>query len=194
MFLIVVFIVGVLIGSRLRVGSKSVLFGVHCWAIHPWFVALAWWKLYGFPFDPRLWVAFLVHDLGYFGKPNMDGIEGQTHPELGGRIMARLFGQEWGDFTRLHSRYYARIEGKPVSKLCAADKLATSLTPAWIYVPLGTLTGEIDEYMALPGSVEAMRTGEHDGTRRGWFRWIQSHFVLAAQGTAKLDPPLQSHK
>ena len=71
----------------MKTGTKSVLFGAHCFFIHPWFVAAAWWKLYGFPRDPRLWIAFFVHDLGYLGKPNMDGVEGETHIELGARIM-----------------------------------------------------------------------------------------------------------
>ncbi len=31
------------------VGTKSILFGVHNLVIHPVPVALAWWKLYGFP-------------------------------------------------------------------------------------------------------------------------------------------------
>jgi len=71
----------------LRVGTKSVLFGAHCFLIHPVFVLIAWIRLYGFPVDPRIWIAFFVHDLGYLGKPNMDGKEGETHPELGARIM-----------------------------------------------------------------------------------------------------------
>src|SRR5258708_5910867 len=75
----------------MTIGTKSILFGAHQFLIHPWFVAAAWWKLYGFPFDPRLWVAFFVHDLGYWGKPNMDGAEGETHVELGANIMSALF-------------------------------------------------------------------------------------------------------
>lgn len=75
----------------MKIGTKSVLFGAHCFLIHPWFVVAAWWKLYGFPWDPRLWIAFFVHDLGYIGKPNMDGPEGETHVELGARIMGWLF-------------------------------------------------------------------------------------------------------
>jgi hypothetical protein len=75
----------------MKIGTKSVLFGAHCFFLHPWFVAYAWWKLYGFPFDPRLWVAFFVHDLGYIGKPNMDGEEGEMHPYKGALIMNRLF-------------------------------------------------------------------------------------------------------
>lgn len=75
----------------MKVGTKSVLFGAHCFFIHPWYVAWAWWRLYGFPFDPRLWVAFFVHDLGYWGMPNMDGKEGERHPHLGAGIMGWLF-------------------------------------------------------------------------------------------------------
>ncbi len=75
----------------MQIGTKSVLFGAHCFFLHPFFVAWAWWKLYGFPWDPRLWAAFILHDIGYWGKPNMDGPEGETHPEVGARIMGRLF-------------------------------------------------------------------------------------------------------
>src|SRR5437868_6582638 len=56
----------------MRVGTKSVLFGAHCFGIHFLFIALAWWKLYGFPWDPRLWLAFYLHDVGYLQKPYMD--------------------------------------------------------------------------------------------------------------------------
>jgi hypothetical protein len=75
----------------MKIGTKSLLFGVHQFAIHPWFVALAWRRLYGFPWDPRLWVSFFVHDLGYWGKPNMDGPEGETHPFTGAAVMGALF-------------------------------------------------------------------------------------------------------
>lgn len=84
------------------IGTRSILYGVHCFFIHPWFVALGWWKLYGFPFDPRLWVAFFVHDLGYWGKPNMDGEEGEAHPFTGAAIMGALFDvRGWkGDYCK----------------------------------------------------------------------------------------------
>ena len=79
----------------MRVGTKSVLFGAHQFLIHPFILAIAWWRLYGFPWDIRLWVAFFVHDLGYIGKPNMDGPEGESHPELGANIMHFLFDWSW---------------------------------------------------------------------------------------------------
>ena len=37
----------------MKIGTRSVLFGAHQFATHPWFVAAAWWRLYGFPWDPR---------------------------------------------------------------------------------------------------------------------------------------------
>jgi hypothetical protein len=75
----------------MRTGTKSILFGAHCWFIHPFFVALAWNKLYGPPRDWRLWVAFFVHDLGYWNLPNMDGDEGERHAEWGADLMHRWF-------------------------------------------------------------------------------------------------------
>ena len=146
----------------MRLGTKSVLFGAHCFFLHPWFVAWGWWKLYGFPFDPRLWVAFFVHDLGYLGKPNMDGPEGETHPVLGAQIMHCLFDDKytivaedevhpesfrWHDFSLYHSRYYAKANHAQPSRLCFADKLSFALTPAWLYLPMVTATGEIREYL-----------------------------------------------
>ncbi len=76
---------------KIPVGTRSVLFGAHCFWIHPWFVAAAWWKLFGFPRDWRLWIAFFVHDLGYVGKPDMDGDEGERHVEWGANLMHRWF-------------------------------------------------------------------------------------------------------
>src|SRR5262245_27234396 len=95
----------------LSVGTRSLLFGVHQFILHPFFVALAWWNLYGFPGDPRLWVAFLVHDLGYWGARNMDGQDGKLHPQAGGDIMKKLFGPRWGDLCRYHSRHYSKLMG-----------------------------------------------------------------------------------
>jgi hypothetical protein len=133
----------------MKVGTKSVIFGVHAVLIHPFFVACAWWRLFGFPWDPRLWLAFLVHDVGYFGCPNMEGPEGQRHVVLGGQIMGWLFGPQWRDFVFGHSRHWAESAGKGYSKLCLADKLAFVLTPAWLYIPMARLSGELREYMRV---------------------------------------------
>jgi len=131
----------------MKVGTKSVIFGAHSFLIHPFFVAAAWWKLYGFPWDPRLWAAFFFHDIGYLGKPNMDSIEGERHVLLGGRIMGWVCGAKWRDFMLCHSRHWAKRLSKPYSKLCVADKLAFVMTPAWLYLPMARASGELAEYM-----------------------------------------------
>jgi len=135
----------------MRVGTKSILWGVHAFWLHPWFVALAWWKLYGVPLDLRLWVAFFVHDLGYLGKRKMDDADGERHPEFGARIMLRLFGQEWHDLCLYHSRFYAKRAGVAPSRLCMADKLVPSLEPWWLYLPRAWLSGELWEYLSMAG-------------------------------------------
>jgi hypothetical protein len=89
----------------MKVGTKSILFGAHCFLIHPIFVFIAWCQLYGFPYDPRIWIAFFVHDLGYWGKPNMDGPEGEKHVELGAKIMS-IFGHRWRDLS-----LYSKVTG-----------------------------------------------------------------------------------
>jgi hypothetical protein len=226
----------------MKIGTKSVLFGAHCFLLHPWFVLWAWIKLYGFPWDPRLWVAFFVHDLGYWGKPNMDGPEGETHVELGAKIMGWLFdwkkterdqtskpgehrigdfyqggiifyldpggksgliakgkkpiirfikSTKWADFSRYHSRFYAKKDGVNPSRLCMADKLAICLEPAWFYLLRVNLSGEIREYMKLAQSrIEANEKvnkyesmGLNSSDQKAWFhgmrsyllRWVEEH-------------------
>ena len=129
----------------MRLGTKTVLFGFHQFLLHPIFVAVAWWKLYGFPSDLRLWLAFCVHDLGYLGKKSLDDADGETHPELGAKLM-RVFGEEWSELVLLHSRFYAKRLGKPVSRLCMADKLGICLYPKWLWLGLTKLSGEWSDY------------------------------------------------
>jgi hypothetical protein len=129
------------------VGTRSVLYGAHAFWLHWIFVAIGWIKLYGFPYDPRIWFCFVIHDIGYFGQPNMDGPEGETHPELGANIVRFLFGDKWGDFCLFHSRYYAKKQDRKPSKLCFADKLAFVYTPKNLYLRMVNLTGEIEEYL-----------------------------------------------
>ena len=131
----------------MKIGTRSLLFGYHQILIHPILVAAAWWKLYGFPWDPRLWVAFLIHDWGYVGKTTMDGVDGQQHPFWGADVMRRLFGDDWGIFSLLHSRTLAKRYSCPLSKLGYADKLAFLYYPKWLLKILYALSGEGEEYL-----------------------------------------------
>ncbi len=169
----------------MTVGTKSVLYGAHAFWLHPWFVAWAWWKLYGFPWDPRLWAAFFLHDLGYWGSPNMDGPDGERHPEWGAVVMSELFDRwqdhrpvvetenygrrllgRWGMFTLLHSRFLAKRLHRSPSRLCIADKLAVAIEPWWLYLPRVNLTGEIDEYMELAKARAERGEGKYAGERK----------------------------
>jgi hypothetical protein len=132
----------------MRMGTRSLLYGGHCFFIHPLFVALAWWRLYGFPLDPRLWLVFLVHDWGYFGRRDIDGEDGEAHPETGAALVGFLCGAKWKDFCLRHSRSYSRKMGVEPSRLCYADKLSLAMTPTWLWLPMARMTGEIREYIA----------------------------------------------
>ena len=168
----------------MQIGTKSLLFGAHQLIIHPVFVAIAWWKLYGFPWDPRLWFAFFLHDIGYWGKPNMDGREGSTHPALGAAIVGWLFEGNrlvlqkypyhvsWYYFCLYHSRFLAVKDCILPSRLCFADKLAITFEPWWFYLPRVILSGEIKEYMGLTHTKYKDNKGILTTTKRIWFRSV----------------------
>ena len=183
----------------MTIGSRSVLFGAHQFLLHPIMVAIAWTKLYGVPLDPRLWFAFFLHDIGYIGCSDMDGASGERHPERGAHLMRVLFGAQWGEFTLFHSRSYAKAAGRPVSQLCFADKLATALTPACLYLPLVCLTGEIDEYMRNTAQPEGDSFHSAIGARTGdvgvWFaelRDFNQRWVQRSTSAAILPAPLRA--
>ncbi len=167
----------------MTVGTRSVLFGAHAFWLHGFFVAAAWSKLYGFPWDVPLWLSFFIHDLGYAGSPNMDGCEGEEHVHLGAKITGLLFGQSWADFTLRHSRYWSRKHGVTVSRLCYADKLAFAMTPGWLYLPMARATGELAEYMeksrdrqAGAGAFnERERAQIESGDPARWLEGLQSY-------------------
>ena len=168
----------------MKVGTKSVLGGAHCFLVHPILVAYGWWRLFGPPLDPRLFAAFVLHDFGYLGRADMDGPGGEEHVLLGARIMGWLFGPAWEDECLRHSRYWCRRMGLPISRLCLADKLAFALAPAWLYLPMARWTGELQEYMARSRERQAGDdngfTAEEDRLVRSevaeeWLQGLQSY-------------------
>ncbi len=191
-----------LLRKMFPVGTRSLIFGAHCAVLHPVFVYAAWVKLYGWTFDPRIIIACVVHDWGYWGLDGMDSPEGKQHPRLGAAIMHKLFdnpcrmcdggvlgdircGYKWQDFTAYHSRSFAKAEGKAFSKLCVADKLSAALIPWWLYLPMVTLSGEITEYLAESEKhakdSKALNADELQGMISGdkkrWFLGFQSYMV-----------------
>ncbi|MFN9298934.1 MAG: hypothetical protein ACK6DZ_14660 [Acidobacteriota bacterium] len=179
----------------MRVDRKSLLGGAHCFALHPFFVAWGWTKLYGLPRDPRLWAPFFLHDIGYIYCHKMDGDEGEKYVLLEAKIMNWLFGSKWGSECIRHSRDWCSRNDLPISRLCLADKLAFVLIPPWLYLPMARWTGELAEYR------QRSRTGQpgyeddtHDeladlnaDDEVRWLRGLQSYtlrWVLAHRDEA----------
>lgn len=189
-----------LLNRWLPVGTRSVLWGAHCFFLHPFFVAAAWRQLYGPPKDWRLWAAFFLHDLGYWGKPNMDGPEGESHPFWGAKALywlvyiielgsanptvSRKIAKRWYDFSYYHSRFLAKRDKQTYSLLCVADKLACALEPDWLYIARVWASGELWEYISLrQGQNNSKYKGEPDpggvaeamadGSIRGWRKGLR---------------------
>src|SRR5262245_41708328 len=102
---------------HMKIGTKSVLFGVHQFLWHPLTVGLAWRKLYGVWPRAEGWVAIFCHDLGYSVCTNIDGPEGRLHPERGAKLAlktARRLGmsEKQANLARVlaitHSREYLK--------------------------------------------------------------------------------------
>lgn len=160
----------------MKIGTRSVLFGVHNPIIHSFFMFWAWVKIHGWTkdlLDPRLHFAFLLHDIGYWGCESMDGPDGEMHPVKGSEIMRKLFGDDWGNLCRWHSGTMVEMDAESLSeypgqwlpspkpepsKLYAVDKLASPLYPRWLYKILSHLSGEWQEYAEIhfSGTVEAV--------------------------------------
>lgn len=143
----------------MRVGTKSLLFGVHNIIWHPVTVIRAWRELYGTWPNWKELVCIVIHDWGYWGSPNMDGPEGEDHPEFGAHFAKNwldgwsnpfsLADEDWHYYGMClyHSRHYARRGGKEPSKLCWADKLSIKYDPRWFYLLRARLSGELTEYI-----------------------------------------------
>jgi hypothetical protein len=152
-------------------GTRSLLFGAHQFVIHPLILAYSWYKLFGFPLDIRLWFCFFLHDVGYLGKINMDGLSGKTHPELGAKIITFLFGEKWGKFCKYHSRDIAKRDKKQISKLCLADKMAIYYTPICMYNK-----DELCEYIKNWND-EILTCKDAIKVKHDWKEWIDK-FVI----------------
>lgn len=167
----------------MKIGTKSVLFGVHQFIWHPLVTALAWRKLYRK--WPRLWewCALICHDLGYWGKPNMDGHEGRQHPVRGAEMAAGLYlkiarvlrrpAERWEDVFFLalhHSREFAKLDNARPSRLCWPDKYSVLFEPRWFYLLRGKLTGEVTEFKQMAIDAGLIPADATDGQWLDWYR------------------------
>lgn len=178
----------------MRVGTRSILFGAHQFVIHPFFVFRAWCILYRrLPKLHEFW-AIVTHDLGYWGSPNMDGVEGERHPE----VMANWW-LERANFTSRfrvavadeilgHSRFFAAKYGIALSRLFRADKLAVALYPRWLYLLLANLSGEIHEYIRHSRKGNHSVQIENATTQIEWVIEIQAQMALMGLLGEKYKP------
>jgi hypothetical protein len=166
----------------MKVGTKSLLFGVHQVLLHPVFVALAWRKIYGrWPWARAIWAAILVHDWGYWGCSDMDGEEGKQHPLLGARLMERWYGADYGKFCKYHSRSLARLDRVNPSELCAPDKLAILFYPEWLYLLLARASGELREYMKNADTPAGRALGIDASTPQRWLATTRSYMFSVVE-------------
>lgn len=143
----------------MKVGTKTILFGVHQFLWHPFTVWRAWRWLYGT--NPNWWqcICILLHDVGYWGLPDLDGEAGKTHPRGGALLSLRVVewiarkrnkGPSYGlsayYFSLLHSRDLARATDQEPSRLCWADKACILFDPPWFYLLRARLAGELPEF------------------------------------------------
>ena len=147
----------------MRIGTKSLLFGLHQFILHPSMVFIAWVKLYRKLPNAKETLCIAIHDWGYWGKPNIDGPEGELHPAWAakwawhhldvhdfrkyGNVDDKVaeLGVHYHNLCRYHSSSLAKKGNHEISRLCPADKLGSALLPVWVMATLGKLTGETKE-------------------------------------------------
>lgn len=162
----------------MKLGTRSLLFGVHQFAWHPITVWLAWRRLYGAP-GWRETVCILIHDWGYWGCAEMDGPEGEAHPYLGARLAGWLFGPAYRVLVLHHSRTLCRAAGVEPSRLCWADKLSMLYDPSWFYLLRARATGEIHEYRRQAVGYVPLIASD-----RYWLTWLKQHLAHLAEEKA----------
>jgi len=164
----------------MRIGTKTLLYGNHQVILHPLFLLAAWLKLYK-RINFKELICIIIHDWGYWGKPNLDGKEGEEHPEWAARWANRHLDAPqgyWGDsfyyqdLCLYHSRFMAKRNGKQPSKLCLADKLSVAIMPTWLWVFLGSLTGEIEEYINNP------KYAIFNQARKSYSEWFRDYRTI----------------
>lgn len=172
----------------MKTGTKSLLFGVHQFILHPITVWIAWIWLYRTLPTWRETVCVVIHDWGYWGKAKMDDEEGEKHPEWAAGVAHWLLDRPrfvplspsffiwkrhnttYHDLCLYHSRHYARNAGVEPSRLCWADKMSILVERWWTYLPRAWASGELEEYREI---AEATGFIPKVKSSREWFAWIR---------------------
>lgn len=129
----------------MRIGTRSLIFGLHSFFVHPILMLAIFKKVVGRRADFVEIVCILIHDIGYFGKPNMDGVEGNLHPYAGAKLARFLFGDRGWRLCVGHNDEVREVEGLPRSVIYAVDKYFYVVIPVWLQKALGIMSGEYKE-------------------------------------------------
>lgn len=130
----------------MKMGTKSLLFGIHNLVIHPLFVLVAFPKIHRRRPTLMETTAIILHDVGYWGKTGIDTPDGKKHPYKGAAIMAFLYGQKGRDLVLGHSKDTAEENSIPLSTLYQPDKYSWAIMPAWLHWILAKASGEWREF------------------------------------------------
>lgn len=150
----------------MTLGTKSLLFGVHQFILHPLLVLIAWVKLYGsFPNWKEL-VCIIIHDWGYWGVADVKGERGDRHPEYGAKLAFKWFGFKYHRFILGHSSFYIARHGVKRSKLLAPDKYWHCMVPLWFYKIMSVPTGEFKYYRGMQHARQV--TALEDSDKEWW--------------------------
>jgi hypothetical protein len=122
---------------------------------------------------------------GIGGAGDMDSTEGEMHPERSAKLWVRIFRYSHFRYDVCtvimgHSRFNAAKHNMSLSKLFQPDKLAMALYPRWMYLLLGSLSGEIREYMAHAETPNG-KYSDIIKVSRGKVQWLietQAHMAL----------------
>lgn len=165
----------------ISVGTKSVLFGVHCFWWHWVTVALAWRFYHGaWPRCAAEWLAILCHDLGYCGCPEIDGDCGQTHPARSASFVWNLgfipyrVREEAVKLILGHSGHYARRWEIPLSDLYGPDKLSVLFDPNWFYLLRARASGEVWEFIENSPVKDEWSAKIFGDAPEVWLSWYQA--------------------
>jgi len=93
-------------------------------------------------------------------------------PDYRDRVVTRKTDNTYANLCLFHSRHFAKRNNQLPSKLCWADKLSIKYDPWWLYLSRAWLSGELDEYRALHGSM-----GENFQTHREWYNWASERAI-----------------
>lgn len=175
----------------MKIGTKSLLFGCHQFLWHPLTVALAYRKLFRQWPDLVGWLCIVFHDVGYWGRGDIDGKEGKLHPLLGAQLVGKLvywwsrlrgnkefssclIGAEAAHRCIFHSGSLARDNGEAPSDICWADKFSLFIEPEWFYLLRTRLSGEMLEFKH-----HAIDSGHVPATAtdREWLHWFKGHLL-----------------